>query len=80
MKHRANRARLTTRPILSRLTAAYGKNLFFLREYERAAAQFAKTLDLHPGNAAAHEYFGDVCQMSGMLHEAITQWRCGVEP
>jgi TolB-like protein/Tfp pilus assembly protein PilF len=48
---------------------------FFLRDYDRARSQFAKTLDLHPGYAAAHEYFGDACQMSGMPAEAIIQWR-----
>ena len=37
-------------------------------------AQLAKTLDLYPDNAAAHQYFGDVCAKRGMLHEAITQW------
>ncbi len=47
---------------------------FFLRDYDRARSQFAKTLDLHPGYAAAHEYFGDACQMSEMPAEAIIQW------
>jgi hypothetical protein len=35
-------------------------------------------LDLHPGYAAAHEYFGDACQMSGMPAEAIIQWRAAL--
>jgi tetratricopeptide (TPR) repeat protein len=52
----------------------YGTLLFFSRQYDRAAAQLAKTLDLYPDNPAAHEYFGDVCEKKGMLHEAITQW------
>ena len=52
----------------------YGTVLFFSRQYDRAAAQLAKTLDLYPDNAAAHEYFGDVCAKRGMAHEAITHW------
>jgi adenylate cyclase len=52
----------------------YGTILFWSRDYDRAAAQFAKTLDLYPDNAAAHEYFGNVCAQKGMKHEAITQW------
>jgi adenylate cyclase len=52
----------------------YGTILFFSRQYDRAAAQLAKTLDLYPDNAAAHQYFGDVCAKRGMPHEAITQW------
>jgi len=52
----------------------YGTLLFFSRQYDRAAAQLAKTLDLYPDNAAAHEYFGNVCAKRGMPHEAITQW------
>jgi tetratricopeptide (TPR) repeat protein len=51
---------------------------FFLRDYDRARSQFAKTLELHPGYAAAHEYFGDACQMSGMPAEAIIQWRAAL--
>jgi TolB-like protein len=52
----------------------YGTILFFSRQYERAAAQLAKTLDLYPDNAAAHEYFGNVCAKRAMSHEAITHW------
>jgi adenylate cyclase len=52
----------------------YGTLLFFSRQYDRAAAQLAKTLDLYPDNAAAHEYFGNVCAQRGMSHEAITHW------
>src|SRR5436305_2006169 len=52
----------------------FGTLLFFSRQYDRAAAQLAKTLDLYPDNAAAHEYFGNVCAKRGMAHEAITHW------
>src|SRR5438045_8664621 len=52
----------------------YGTLLFFSRQYDRAAAQLAKTLDLYPANAAAHEYFGNVCAQRAMSHEAITHW------
>ena len=52
----------------------YGTLLFFSRQYDRAAAQLAKTLDLYPDNAAAHQLFGDVCANRNMQHEAITQW------
>jgi adenylate cyclase len=52
----------------------HGTVLFFSRQYDRAAAQLAKTLDLYPDNAAAHEYFGNVCAKRGMAHEAITHW------
>jgi tetratricopeptide (TPR) repeat protein len=46
----------------------------FLRDYDRAIEQFAKTLELHPGYVPAHEYFGDACEKKGMASEAITQW------
>jgi tetratricopeptide (TPR) repeat protein len=52
----------------------YGTLLFFSRQYDRAAAQLARTLDLYPDNAAAHEYFGNVCAQRGMAHETITHW------
>jgi tetratricopeptide (TPR) repeat protein len=52
----------------------YGTLLFFSRQYDRAATQLAKTLDLYPDNAAAQEYFGNICAKRGMLHEAITHW------
>jgi adenylate cyclase len=51
-----------------------GRLLFFLRDYDRAISRFAKTVELHPGYAPAHEYFGDACAKKGMAHEAITQW------
>jgi tetratricopeptide (TPR) repeat protein len=47
---------------------------FFLRDYDRAMAQFASMLELYPNHAVAHEYFGDVCEKKGNEHEAITQW------
>ena len=52
----------------------FGTILFFSRDYDRAAAQLAKTLEIFPDYAAAHEYFGAVCAKKGMKHEAITQW------
>jgi adenylate cyclase len=61
-------------PFFPGLNVHYGTILFFSRQYDRAAAQLAKTLDLYPDNAAAHEYFGNVCAKRGMPHEAITQW------
>jgi tetratricopeptide (TPR) repeat protein len=47
---------------------------FFFRDYDHAINQFTRTLELHPGYAAAHEYFGDACEKKGMETEAITQW------
>jgi tetratricopeptide (TPR) repeat protein len=55
-----------------------GRMFFFMRDYDRARSQFAKTLELHPGYTAAHEWFGDACQMSGMPAEAIIQWRAAL--
>ena len=52
----------------------YGTILFFSRDYDRAASQLAKTLEMFPDYAAAHESFGNVCEAKGMKHEAITQW------
>jgi len=52
----------------------FGTMLFWSRDYDRAAAQLAKTLELFPHYAAAHESFGNVCAQKGMHHEAITQW------
>lgn len=61
-------------PFFPGLNLHAGRIFFFLRDYDRAISQFAKTLELHPGYAAAHEYFGDVCEKKGMASEAITQW------
>jgi len=61
-------------PFFPGVNVHYGTLLFWSRDYDRAAAQLAKTLDLYPDNAAAHEYFGDVCAKRGMAHEAITHW------
>jgi TolB-like protein/class 3 adenylate cyclase/Tfp pilus assembly protein PilF len=65
-------------PFFPGLQLHTGRIYFLLRDYDRARSQFAKTLDLHPGYAAAHEYFGDACQMSGMPAEAIIQWRAAL--
>jgi adenylate cyclase len=65
-------------PFFPGLQLHTGRIYFFLRDYERARRQFARTLDLHPGYAAAHEYLGDACQVSGMPEEAIVQWRAGL--
>lgn len=65
-------------PFFPGLQLHTGRIYFFLRDYERARRQFAGTLDLHPGYAAAHEYLGDACQMSGMPEEAIIQWRAAL--
>src|SRR6266699_3785089 len=61
-------------PFFPETNLHYVTLLSFSRKYDRAAAQLAKTLDLYPDNAAAHEYFGNVCTKRGMPHEAITQW------
>jgi len=65
-------------PFFPGLQLHTGRIYFFLRDYQRARSQFAKTLDLHPGYAAAHDYFGDACYMSGMPQEAIAQWRAAL--
>jgi len=65
-------------PFFPGLKLHTGRIYFFLRDYDRARSQFAKTLELHPGYAAAHEYFGDAYQMSGMPAEAIIQWRAAL--
>ena len=65
-------------PFFPGLKLHTGRIYFFLRNYDRARSQFAKLVELHPGYAAAHEYFGDACQMSGMLAEAIIQWRAAL--
>jgi TolB-like protein/Tfp pilus assembly protein PilF len=65
-------------PFFPGLQLHTGRIYFFLHDYDRARNQFAKTLELHPGYAAAHEYFGDACQMSGMPAEAIIQWRAAL--
>ena len=61
-------------PFFPGLNLHRGRLFFYLRDYDRAISEFAKTLDLHPGYATAHEWFGDTCQKKGMAHEAVTQW------
>jgi len=55
-----------------------GRIFYFLRDYDQAIKRYAKTLELHPGSPAAHEYFGDACAAKGDSHEAITQWSAGL--
>jgi eukaryotic-like serine/threonine-protein kinase len=52
----------------------HARIFFFLRDYDRAVTEFARTLDLHPAYAAAHEYLGDACEKKGLTSEAVTQW------
>jgi tetratricopeptide (TPR) repeat protein len=61
-------------PFFPGLNLHRGRLFFFLRDYDRAIKEFAKTLELHPGYPTAHEWFGDACEKKGMTHEAITQW------
>jgi Tfp pilus assembly protein PilF len=61
-------------PFFPGLNLHRGRLSFYLRDHDRAIDQFAKTLELHPGYATAHEYFGDAYEKKGMLKEAITQW------
>ena len=61
-------------PFFPGLNLHRGRVFFFLRDYDRAIDQLSKTLELHPGYAVAHEYFGDACEKKGMVSEAITQW------
>jgi len=65
-------------PFFPGLKLHTGRIYFFLRDYDRARSQFAKLVELQPGYAAAHEYFGDACQMSGMPAEAIIRWRAAL--
>jgi hypothetical protein len=73
---RANRACLQLDPFFPGTNLHYGTLLFFSRQYDRAATQLAKTLDLYPDNAAAQEYFGNICAKRGMLHALVL----GIEP
>ena len=52
--------------------------IFFCATMSAPEGSSPKRWILHPGYAAAHEYFGDVCQMSGMPDEAIVQWRAAL--
>jgi adenylate cyclase len=61
-------------PFFPGLNLHWGRLFFYLRDYDRAIDGFAKTLELHPGYVAAHEWFGDVYEKKGMEREAITQW------
>lgn len=65
-------------PFFPGLNLHYGRALYFMRDYDRAVKLFTKMLDLFPNYAAAHEYFGDVCEQKGLAHEAITQWRAAL--
>jgi len=61
-------------PLSPGLNLNRGRLLFFLRDYDRAIDQFKKTLELHPGYAAAHEFLGHVYEKKGMGSEAIAEW------
>ena len=61
-------------PFFPGLNLHYGRALFLMHKYDMAVSHFAKLLEMNPNYAAAHEYFGDVCEQKGMQHETITQW------
>jgi adenylate cyclase len=61
-------------PFVLGLNLHWGRVFFFMRDYDRALNQFAKTLELHPGYPRTHEWVGDACEKKGMTSEAITQW------
>jgi adenylate cyclase len=61
-------------PFFPGLSLHCGRLFFFLRDYDRALTEFAKTLDLHPSYATAHEWFGDALEKQGLESEAVTQW------
>ena len=61
-------------PFVLGLNLFWGRVFFFMRDYDHALNQFAKTLELHPGYPRTHEWLGDACEKKGMLSEAVTQW------
>ena len=61
-------------PFVLGLNLHWGRVFFFMRDYDRARKQLAKTLELYPGFPRAHEWLGDACEKKGMTSEAITQW------
>jgi TolB-like protein/Tfp pilus assembly protein PilF len=61
-------------PFFPGMNLHHARIFFFLRDYDRAMNEFARTLDLHPAYAAAHEYLGDACEKKGLISEAVTQW------
>jgi adenylate cyclase len=61
-------------PFVLGLNLHWGRVFFFIRDYDRALNQFAKTLELYPGHPRAHEWLGDACEKKGMTSDAITQW------
>jgi tetratricopeptide (TPR) repeat protein len=61
-------------PFVLGLNLFWGRVFFFMRDYDRALNQFAKTLELHPGYPRTHEWLGDACEKKGMMSEAVTQW------
>jgi adenylate cyclase len=65
-------------PFVLGLNLFWGRAFFFMRDYDRALNQFAKTLELHPGYPRTHEWLGDACEKKGMTSEAITQWTAGL--
>ncbi len=56
-----------------------GRILYFRRDYDQAIAQLARTLEVFPAYATAHEYYGDACEQKGMAHEAVIQWRAALK-
>jgi adenylate cyclase len=61
-------------PFFPGLSLHCGRLSFFLRNYGRAATEFANTLDLYPSYPTAHEWFGDNLEKQGLESEAVTQW------
>src|SRR5438874_5789768 len=61
-------------PLSSRFGFTSARLFFFMRQYDAALDQYRKTLELDPGAAFAHEWFGDAYEKKQMQKEAIAEW------
>jgi adenylate cyclase len=61
-------------PLSPRFGFASARLFFFMRQYDAAIDQYSKTLELDPGSAFAHEWFGDAYEKKQMQKEAIAEW------
>jgi serine/threonine protein kinase/tetratricopeptide (TPR) repeat protein len=61
-------------PLSLRINNGWARQLFLMRQYDRAIDQFRKTLELDPNYPPAHEWLGYAYEQKGMQKEAVAEW------
>lgn len=61
-------------PLSLIINASYGRAFFYAKQYDKAIAQFHKTVELDPSFVRAHLYLAWTYEANGMFKEAIAEY------